>query len=87
MLHNHCIYILDKWGLYRIFRDTGYLSFCFQGYRILFILLPAIWDTVFNIFITFRDIEYYGDICQFIRDTCLFTSRYMGYLVPPIQAS
>ena len=29
----------------------------------------------------------YGDICQFIRDTCLFTSRDMGYLVPPIQAS
>ena len=29
----------------------------------------------------------YGDICQFIRDTCLFTSRDMGYLVPPIHAS
>ena len=25
----------------------------------------------------------YGDICQFIRDTCLFTLRDMGYLVPP----
>ena len=25
----------------------------------------------------------YGDICQLIRDTCLFTSRDMGYLVPP----
>ena len=23
------------------------------------------------------------DISQFIRDTCLFTSRDMGYLVPP----
>ena len=23
------------------------------------------------------------DICQFIRDTCLFSSRDMGYLVPP----
>ena len=45
-----------------------------------------------NILVTFRDIEYlgkisYGDICEFIRDTCLFTSRDMGYLVPPIQAS
>ena len=28
-----------------------------------------------------------GDVCQFIRDTCLFTLRDMGYLVPPIQAS
>ena len=28
-----------------------------------------------------------GDICQFIRDPCLFTSRDMGYLIPPIQAS
>ena len=25
----------------------------------------------------------YGDICQLIRDTCLFTSRDMGYLVTP----
>ena len=32
-------------------RDTGYLPFYFQGYRILFILLPGIWDTMFN----FRD--------------------------------
>ena len=30
----------------------------------------------------------HGDICQFIRDvTCLFTSRDMGYLAPPIHAS
>ena len=47
---------------------------------------------MFNILVTFRDIESleknnYGDICQFIRDTCLFTSRDMGYLVPPIQTS
>ena len=71
------------WG----FRNTGYLPFYFQGYRILSILLPGIWDTVFNISVTFRDIEYlgklFGDICQLIRDTCLFTSRDMGYLVPP----
>ena len=29
----------------------------------------------------------YEDICQFTGDTCLFTSRDMGYFVPPIQAS
>ena len=38
-------------GLYRGFRDTGYLPFYFQGYGILSILLPGIWDTVFNIFL------------------------------------
>ena len=32
-------------GLYRGFRDTGYLPVYFQGYRILSILLPGIWDT------------------------------------------
>ena len=72
--------------------DTGYLPFYFEGYRILSILLPVIWDTVFNILVIFRDIEYleknnYGDICQFIRDTSRFFYRDMGYLVPPIQAS
>ena len=49
-------------GLYRGFRDTGYLPFYFQGYRILSILLPGIWDTVFNIFVTFRDIDYLGNL-------------------------
>ena len=34
------------------------LPFYFQGYRILSILLPVIWDTVFNILVNFRDIEY-----------------------------
>ena len=38
-------------GLYRGSGDTGYLPFYFQGYRILSILLPGIWDTMFN----FRD--------------------------------
>ena len=42
-------------GLYRSFRDTGYLPV----YRILSILLPGIWDTLFNILITFRDTEYF----------------------------
>ena len=32
-------------------------------------------------------IIHYEDICQFTRDTCLFTSRDMGYFVPLIQAS
>ena len=31
------------------FRDTGNLPFYFQGNRILSILVPGIWDTVFNI--------------------------------------
>ena len=30
-------------------RDTGYLPFYFQGYRILSILLPGVWDTTFNL--------------------------------------
>ena len=30
------------------FRDTGYLPYYFQGYRILSILLQGIWDTKFN---------------------------------------
>ena len=36
-------------------RDTGYLPFYFQGYRILSSLLPGIWDTMFN----FRDIPIF----------------------------
>ena len=64
------------------------MTFYFQGYRILSIVLSGILDTVFNILVTFRDIEYfrkinYEDSCQFIRDTCLLISRDMGYLVPP----
>ena len=49
-------------GLYRGFRDTGYLPFYFQGYRILSILLPGIWDTWFNISVTSRDIENLGKL-------------------------
>ena len=51
----HCIYEACIGG----FRDTGYLPFYFQGYRILSNLLTGIWDTVFNIWVTFRDIEYF----------------------------
>ena len=47
--------------MYRGFRDTCNLPFYFQGYRILSILLPGIWDTVFNILATFRDIDYLGN--------------------------
>ena len=42
--------------------DTGYLPFYFQGYRILSILLPCIWDTSYNIFVTIRDIENLGKL-------------------------
>ena len=47
-------------GLYMGFRDTGYLPFS----GILPVLLPGIWDTMFNT---------YGDMCHLIRDTYLFT--------------
>ena len=33
---------IEHGGLYRGYRDTGYLPFYFQGYRILSILLPGI---------------------------------------------
>ena len=38
------------------------MPFYFQGYRILSILLPGIWDTLFNIFVTSKDIENLGTI-------------------------
>ena len=69
--------------MYRGFTDTGYLPYYFQGYGILSILLPGIWDTVFNILLLSGMLEILkndGDICQFIRDTCPFTSRDMGLL-------
>ena len=48
------------------FRDTGYLPFYFQGYRILASLLPGLWDTLFNILITFRDNAYLGNLIMWI---------------------
>ena len=61
--------------LFAILRLPGIrdkLPFYFYGYAVM-------GCTVFNIFVTVRDIGYlekkYGDICQFIRDTYLFTSR------------
>ena len=41
---------------------------------ILSIYLSGIWANVFNIFVTFRDIEYLAKliIYQFIRNTCLY---------------
>ena len=75
--------LVDYRGLYRGFRDTGYLPFYFrdigyfpfyfQGYGILcsiFVLLSGILNIL--------EIINYGDICHFIRDTCLFTLRNMG---------
>ena len=41
--------------MYRGSRDTGYLPFYFQGYRILSSLLPGIWDTMIN----FRDTAFF----------------------------
>ena len=45
--------------------------------------------TVSYNFVTVRDIGYsekkYGDICQFMRDTCLFTSR--NIVTPPPHPS
>ena len=63
--------------------DIRYYPFYFQGYGIL----SSIFWLLSGISI-FKKINY-GDICHFIRDTCLFASRDMGYLVPPppIQAS
>ena len=81
-----------KRGLYRGFRDTGYLLFYFQGYRILPILLPRIWDTWFNIFITSRDIEYFGKLINVILAylegifACLLQGIW-DIWYPPIQAS
>ena len=54
----HTVTITEKPGV----RDAGYLPFYFQEYRILSILLPGIWDTWFNIFITSRDIENFGKL-------------------------
>ena len=34
--------------------DAGYLPLYLQGYGILSILLPEIWDSVFDIFVYFR---------------------------------
>ena len=56
--HRFIQYIYEARG----FRDRGYLPFYFQGYRILSILLPGIWDTWFNILITSRDIEKLGKL-------------------------
>ena len=49
---------------------------------ILSILLQGLWDIVFNILITLRDIDYLGKLIMGIfdslRDICMFT--YKGYL-------
>ena len=48
--------------MYKGFRGKGYLPLYFHLYRILSKLLPGIWDTVFNILVTFSDIEYLGKL-------------------------
>ena len=65
------IILINIRGLYRGFGDTGYLPFYFQGYRILSILLPGIWDTWFYIFVTSRDIKNLGKLIMGIF-ACLF---------------
>ena len=57
-------------GVYRI-QDICHFSF--QGYRILPILLPGIWDTWFNIFVTTKDIENLGKLWGYLP-------IYKGYL-------
>ena len=47
---------------------------------------------MFNILVSFRDNDYIGKLiirifANCIRNTCLFTSKDMGYLVPLISAS
>ena len=48
------------------FRDTEYLPFYYQGYRILSILLSGIWDSVFNILVIFKKVEYSGKLIMWI---------------------
>ena len=50
------------------------MPFYFQGYRILSILLPGIWDTWFNIFVTSRDYENLGKLIMG------YLPIYKGYL-------
>ena len=75
-------------GLYGGFRDTGYLPFYFQGYRLL-----SIFSQEFGIscsifcyiqgYWIFWKINYV-DICQFIRNTCMFTSKGYGIFGSPL---
>ena len=74
------------------FWDMKYLPFYFQGYRILSILLPAIWDTVINIFVTFRDMEYLeklliGIFANLQGILAYFLQGIWDIWYPPIQAS
>ena len=82
---------MDLRCLYRGFRDTVYLPFYFNGYRILSILLLGIWDTGSNSLVTFRDIEYLGKLIMWIFArfgilACLL-QEICDIWYPPIQAS
>ena len=54
-----------------------YLPFYFKGYRMLSILFPGIWDTVFNIWVTFRDIEFFGKLIMGIFASLYFRDTYL----------
>ena len=54
-----------------------------QGYGMLSILVPEIWDTVFHIFAYFQGHGVFRKLILGIWDTSLFTSRDMGYWQPP----
>ena len=87
-LWRHCRPNYFLWGLYIgvlgiqdichfTSRDIGYYPFTsrYMGYCVQYF-------RYFQGYWIFRKIDY-RDICQFIRDHSLFTSRDMGYLVPP----
>ena len=70
-----CIWVLRIQGICQsTSRDMGYYQFYFQGYGILFILLPGIWDNVFNISVYFQGYGIFMKINYW--DIC----RDMGYL-------
>ena len=62
----------------------------FYGYRIFDIVLPGIWDTLFNIFVYFHGYGIYGkliigivvSVFKGVWDTCLLTSSDMVYWYP-----
>ena len=60
--------------------DTRYFPIYYQGYWILYILFPGIWDTIH---FTSRDMGYYPFYFQgygILCSTFLFTFRDIGYL-------
>ena len=70
------------------FRNTGYmyLSFYFQGYGILPILLPRIWDTVFNNFVHFQGYRLFRKINGYLPVYHAHLLVYFKGTPSPIQA-